>query len=89
MSSVARAREQRFREPLLISLVAALLQRLVDLVPSSHQRAALQVSAHAQVTTEPVLRAALPSSDAAEVSELWDWLRGPTFMEEAHRNPPA
>ena len=29
------------------------------------------------------------SSDAAEVSELWDWLRGPTFMEEAHRNPPA
>jgi CTP:molybdopterin cytidylyltransferase MocA len=65
-------------------LVAALLQRLVDLVPSSHQRAALQVSAHAQVTTEPVLCAALPSSDAAEVSELWDWLRGPTFMEEAH-----
>jgi len=65
-------------------LVAALLQRLVGLVPSSHQRAALQVSAHAQVTTEPVLCAALPSSDAAEVSELWDWLRGPTFMEEAH-----
>jgi hypothetical protein len=65
-------------------LVAALLQRLVDFDPSSHQRAALQVSAHAQVTTEPVLRAALPSSDAAEVSELWDWLRGLTFMEEAH-----
>jgi hypothetical protein len=65
-------------------LVAALLQRFVDLVPSSHHRAALQVAAHARVTTEPVLRAVLPSSDASEVSKLWDWLRDLTFMEESH-----
>jgi hypothetical protein len=65
-------------------LVAALLHRLVDLVPSSHHRAALQISAHARVTTEPVLRAVLSSSNAQDVSELWDWLRALTFMEETH-----
>jgi hypothetical protein len=65
-------------------LVAALLQRLVDLVPSSRHRVALQVSAHARVTTEPVLRAVLSSSDDQQVSELWDWLRDLTFIEDDH-----
>jgi hypothetical protein len=65
-------------------LVAALLQRLVDLVPTSYHRAALQVSAHARVTTEPVLRAVLTPSDTQDPSELWDWLRALTFMEETH-----
>ena len=65
-------------------LVAVLLQRLVDLVPSSQHRVALQVSAHARVTTEPVLRAVLPSGDADQLSELWNWLRDLTFMEDDH-----
>ena len=63
-------------------LVAALLQRLIDEAPSGHHRAALQVSAHAPVTTEPMLRAVLPDWDADEVSELWDWLRELTIMED-------
>ena len=63
-------------------LVAALLQRLVDEAPSGRHRAALQVSAHAPVTTEPMLRAVLPDCDADEVSELWDWLRDLTIMED-------
>ena len=67
----------------LPDLVRALLSRLVDQVPSSRHRAALQACAHAAVTTEPVLRSALPSSDPQEVSDLWDWLRGLTFMEES------
>ena len=64
-------------------LVRALLSRLVDQAPSSRHRAALQISAHAAVTTEPVLRAALPTADSEEVSDLWDWLRDLTFMEES------
>jgi hypothetical protein len=61
-------------------VVAALLRRLVDEAPSGCHRAALQVSAHAPVTTEPMLRAVLPDCDAEEVSELWDWLRDLTIM---------
>jgi hypothetical protein len=64
-------------------LVRALLSRLVDQAPSSRHRAALQISAHAAVTTEPVLRGALPPSDSQDVSDLWDWLRDLTFMEES------
>ena len=66
----------------LPDLVAALLRRLVDEAPSARHRAALQVSAHAAVTTEPMLRAVLPDCDAEEVSELWDWLRDLTIMED-------
>jgi hypothetical protein len=62
--------------------VSALLQRLVDQAPSARHRAALQVSAHAPATTEPVLRAVLPASDDHDVAELWDWLRELTFMED-------
>jgi hypothetical protein len=68
----------------LPDLVTALVRRLVDEAPSNQHRAALQVCAHAPVTTEPVLRAALPESDAAEVSELWDWLLDLSFVEETH-----
>jgi hypothetical protein len=64
-------------------LVRALLSRLVDQAPSSRHRAALQISAHAAVTNEPVLRAALPTSDSQDVSDLSDWLRDLTFMEES------
>jgi hypothetical protein len=66
----------------LPDLVAALLQRLVDEAPSGRHRAALQVSAHAPVTTEPILRAVLPDCDADEVWGLWGWLRDLTIMED-------
>ena len=67
----------------LPDLVAALLRRLVDQAPTGRHRAALQVSAHAPMTTEPVLRAVLADSDAQEVSELWEWLRDLTIMEDS------
>lgn len=63
-------------------LVRALLSRLVDEAPSSRHRAALQISAHAAVTTEPVLRAALPTTDEQDISDLWEWLRDLSFMEQ-------
>jgi hypothetical protein len=66
----------------LPDLVSALLERLVDQAPNALHRAALQVSAHAPATTEPVLRAVLPASDDHEVTELWEWLRDLTFMED-------
>jgi hypothetical protein len=66
----------------LPDVVTALLNQLVDHAPSGRHRGALQVSAHAPVTTEPVLRAALPA-EPQEASELWDWLCELTFMEVA------
>jgi hypothetical protein len=65
----------------LPDVVTALLNQVVDRAPSSRHREALQVCAHAPVTTEPVIRAAL-SAEAAEASELWEWLRDLTFIEE-------
>ena len=66
----------------LPDLASALLQRLVEQAPSPRHHAALQVSAHAPATTEPVLRAVLPATDDHEVAELWDWLCYLTFMED-------
>ena len=66
----------------LPDVVTALLNQMVEHAPTIRHRAALQVSAHAPATTEPLLRAALPA-DAEEASELWEWLRDLTIMEEA------
>jgi hypothetical protein len=66
----------------LPDVVTALLNRVVEHAPTGRHRAALQISAHAAATTEPLLRAALPA-EAEEASELWQWLRDLTIMEEA------
>jgi hypothetical protein len=66
----------------LPDVVTALLNRIVEHAPTGRHRAALQISAHAAATTEPLLRAALPA-DAEEASELWEWLHDLTIMEEA------
>ena len=66
----------------LPDVVTALLNQMVEHAPTIRHRAALQVSAHAPATTEPLLRAALPA-DAEEASELWEWLRDLTIMEKA------
>jgi hypothetical protein len=65
----------------LPDVVTALLGRIVEHAPTGRHRAALQVSAHAAATTEPLLRAALPA-EAEEASELWEWLRDLTIMEK-------
>jgi DNA-directed RNA polymerase specialized sigma24 family protein len=59
-------------------MVSALLTRLVGQVPSPVHRQALEVSAHVRTTTEGLLRAVLPETDA---SALFDWLRRLSFME--------
>jgi hypothetical protein len=66
----------------LPDVVTTLLNRVVEHAPTNRHRAALQISAHASVTAEPLLRAALPA-EPEEASELWEWLRGLTIMEES------
>jgi len=65
----------------LPDVVTALLGRIVEHAPTGRHRAALQISAHAAASTEPLLRAALPA-EVEEASELWEWLRDLTIMEE-------
>ncbi|MFT4167408.1 MAG: ATP-binding protein [Microlunatus sp.] len=64
------------------ALVDALLSALVDRPLDGARRIALQVCAHAAVTTESVLRAAMPDVPPAEVSRLWDGLRELSVVEE-------
>jgi hypothetical protein len=60
-------------------VVQVLLERFVDEAPSPRHRRALEVCAHARVTTESLLRAVL---DDPAPGELFDWLRGRSFVEE-------
>jgi hypothetical protein len=69
-------------------LVRALLNRLIDTAPSPLHLAALQVCGHARHVTETMLRAVLDqpashgSGASAEPAELFEWLRGQTFIDE-------
>ncbi|NBF00642.1 ATP-binding protein, partial [Nonomuraea sp. K271] len=58
-------------------VVATLLDQLVGELPSAAHRHALEVCAHAHMTTEDLLRAALPDDAAA----LFQWLRRLPFVE--------
>ncbi|MEU4331663.1 ATP-binding protein [Nonomuraea dietziae] len=62
-------------------VVATLLDQLVGEVPSAAHRHALEVCAHAYVTTEDLLREVLPD-DAAE---LFAWLRRLPFAQSSPR----
>ncbi|MFD4404058.1 ATP-binding protein [Nocardia sp. NPDC058499] len=64
-------------DPLPPDLVAMLLHRFVDVVPSERHRQALEVCALARVTTESLLRDALGLADA---HELFAWLRDLSFV---------
>jgi len=59
-------------------VVATLLHRFVEVVPSSLHRRAVGIAAVARVTTEDLLREALGIDDA---HELFGWLRELSFME--------
>lgn len=61
-------------------VAGALLAQVLDAVPSSRHRAALQVCAHARHTTEDLLRAAL--GGAPDAAQLFDWLRTTSMVEE-------
>ncbi len=60
------------------SVVGALLAQIVEEAPSPLHRAALELCAHAPVTTEDLLRAVL--GDEAE--ELFAWLRTLPFVDD-------
>jgi hypothetical protein len=60
-------------------VVALLLERFIQDVPSPQHRMALHACATARVLTEPLLRAALQQPD---VQALFAWLRGLSFIEQ-------
>jgi hypothetical protein len=60
------------------SVVAALLAQTIDEAPGPRHRAALEVCAHAPVTTEDLLRAVLGD----EAGTLFAWLRTLPFIDE-------
>ncbi|WP_018653648.1 AAA family ATPase [Actinomadura flavalba] len=60
-------------------VVRRLLDRFLEEVPSARHRHALEVCAHAMLTTEDLLRAALDDPDAGE---LFEWMRRLSFVEE-------
>ncbi|GAA0991275.1 ATP-binding protein [Acrocarpospora macrocephala] len=60
-------------------VVATLLDQLVGELPSAAHRRALEICAHAYMTTEDLLRAALPE----EAGTLFRWLRRLPFVESS------
>lgn len=66
------------RDPLPPDVVANLVRRFVDVVPSDTHRRALEVCAIARVTTESLLRDVLEADD---VHDLFAWLRGLSIIE--------
>ena len=65
-------------EPLPPDVVASLVRRFIEVVPSAQHRRALEVCAIARVTTESLLRDVLDVDDA---HELFTWLRELSFVE--------
>jgi hypothetical protein len=59
-------------------VIKALLEHLVQRVPSPAHRTALEACAMVRVMTEPLLAAMLTTPDA---HDLFDWLRGLSFIE--------
>jgi hypothetical protein len=62
-------------------VIRALLEHLVQRVPSPAHRTALEACAMVRVMTEPLLAAMLTTPDA---HDLFDWLRGLSFIESRH-----
>jgi hypothetical protein len=60
-------------------VVATLLDQLVGELPSAAHRLALEICAHAYMTTEALLRAALPE----DAGRLFRWLRQLPFVESS------
>ncbi|MDQ3930195.1 MAG: ATP-binding protein, partial [Chloroflexota bacterium] len=68
----------RFQAEATPDVVKALLEQLVQKVPGPSHRTALEVCALVRVTTEALLSEVL---DTPDVHELFDWLRGLSFIE--------
>jgi hypothetical protein len=63
-------------------IVRTLLERFVQKVPGPAHRTALEACALVRLMSEPLLQAMLPFPD---VSELFDWLRGLSFVESSRQ----
>jgi hypothetical protein len=59
-------------------IIAALLDRLIEHAPSPDHRLAIEIAAHARVTTEALLADAIGERVAGAI---FSWLRGLSFME--------
>jgi hypothetical protein len=78
----AQRRDFEFQPEAEPDIIRALLERLVQKVPGPAHRAALEVCALVRQTTEAQLREMLGMAD---VHELFDWLRGLSFIESERR----
>lgn len=74
--------EANFRPEEAPDLIQTLLHKLVEQVPGPQHRAALEACALMRTTTQTLLAHLLNQPD---VGELFDWLRGLSFMEPAER----
>lgn len=61
-----------------VNIVRTLLDRLIESVPTALHRTALEIAAHARVTTEALLADAI---DPESAPELFRWLAGLSLME--------
>jgi hypothetical protein len=71
--------DEAFRPERAPNIVHTLLARMISGAPSAMHRRALELCAHARVTTEALLAAML---DGADAHELFEWLRGLSFIEQ-------
>ncbi|WP_131736015.1 AAA family ATPase [Actinomadura roseirufa] len=78
----ARVHRRPGAAPAAPDVIAALLRSLVDTVPSSDHRAALEACAQVLGLTEPLLAAML---DRPAAAPLFDWLRGLSIIEHGPR----
>ncbi|WP_374686552.1 ATP-binding protein [Promineifilum sp.] len=75
-----------FRPEVAPNVIQTLLEQLVQQVPSPAHRAALEGCALVRLTTESLLAELLSQpAGSAEVHDLFEWLRGLSFMEADRR----
>ena len=74
--------DTQFRPEAAPNVIQTLLEQLVQQVPSPVHRAALEASSLVRLLTESLLAALLGQDD---VREVFDWLRGLSFMETDRR----
>lgn len=72
--------DRKFRPEAAPDVIRALLERFMAEVPSPTHRAALEAAALVRVLTEPLLATMLELPEE-QARELFDWLRGCSFVE--------
>jgi energy-coupling factor transporter ATP-binding protein EcfA2 len=78
----AQRQDLRFQPSATPDVIKALLEHFVQKVPGPAHRAALEACAMVHLMTEPLLATMMGMPD---VHELFDWLRGLSFIEAGRR----